>query len=98
MIITNSRYALVGYFITSYPTLAHGIIVIRALTLVSHDFFENGFCATTQPLIKHACYLCLGLFLSPQNIKKNTLKVNSCHLFRSGKSVSLIIDKETRSR
>ena len=27
MIITNSRYALVGYFITSYPTRAHGIIV-----------------------------------------------------------------------
>ena len=28
MIITNSRYALVGYFITWYPTEAHGIIVI----------------------------------------------------------------------
>ena len=28
MIIINSRYALVGYFITSYPTRAHGIIVI----------------------------------------------------------------------
>ena len=28
MIITNSRYALVGYFITSYPTRANGIIVI----------------------------------------------------------------------
>ena len=27
MIITNSRYAPVGYFITSYPTRAHGIIV-----------------------------------------------------------------------
>ena len=27
MIITNSRYALVGYFINSYPTRAHGIIV-----------------------------------------------------------------------
>ena len=26
VIITNSRYALVGYFITSYPTRAHGII------------------------------------------------------------------------
>ena len=33
MIITNSRYALVGYFITSYPTRAHGIIVICSLTL-----------------------------------------------------------------
>ena len=30
MIITNSRYALVVYFITSYPTRAHGIIVIYA--------------------------------------------------------------------
>ena len=28
MIITNSRYALVGYLITSYPTRDHGIIVI----------------------------------------------------------------------
>ena len=28
VIITNSRYALVGYFITSYSTRAHGIIVI----------------------------------------------------------------------
>ena len=28
MIITNSRYTLVGYFITSHPTRAHGIIVI----------------------------------------------------------------------
>ena len=25
VIITNSRYALVGYFITSYPTRAHGM-------------------------------------------------------------------------
>ena len=28
VIITNSRYALVGYFITSYPTRGHGIMVI----------------------------------------------------------------------
>ena len=28
VIITNSCYALVGYFLTSYPTRAHGIIVI----------------------------------------------------------------------
>ena len=32
VIITNSRYALVGYFITSYPTRAHGIIVIYLRT------------------------------------------------------------------
>ena len=36
-IITNSRYALIGYFITSYPTRAHGIIVIYSpcLSLVT---------------------------------------------------------------
>ena len=28
VIKTNSRYALVGYFITSYPTRAHGIVAI----------------------------------------------------------------------
>ena len=32
VIITNSRYALVRYFITSYPTRAHGIIVIKRLS------------------------------------------------------------------
>ena len=32
MIITNLRYALVGYFITSYPTRVHGIIVIFTIT------------------------------------------------------------------
>ena len=31
MIITNSRYALVGYFITSYLTRAHGIVVIYTM-------------------------------------------------------------------
>ena len=29
MLITNERVALAGYFITSYPTRAHGIIVIH---------------------------------------------------------------------
>ena len=28
VIITNSRYALIGYFITSYPMWAHGIIIL----------------------------------------------------------------------
>ena len=32
MIITNSRYALVGYFMTSYPTRVHGIIAIYCHT------------------------------------------------------------------
>ena len=36
MIITNARYALVGYFITSYSTRAHGIIVIYYL----NDFVQ----------------------------------------------------------
>ena len=31
VVITNSRYALVGYFITSYPTRANGIIVIYSV-------------------------------------------------------------------
>ena len=35
VIITNSRYALVGYFITSYPTRAHGIIVIKIVSSVA---------------------------------------------------------------
>ena len=34
VIITNSRYALVGYFITSYPTRAHGIIVIYHIIII----------------------------------------------------------------
>ena len=39
MIITNSRYALVGYFITSYPTRAHGIIVMYFPDLACGAFF-----------------------------------------------------------
>ena len=34
VIITNSRYALVGYFITSYPTRAHGITVKYQVNIV----------------------------------------------------------------
>ena len=41
MIRTNSRYALVGYFITSYPTRAHGIIVIYYLTVSSFGEREH---------------------------------------------------------
>ena len=40
MIITNSRYALVGYFITSYPTRAHGIIVIYTRKSLNRLFNE----------------------------------------------------------
>ena len=35
VIITNLRYALVGYFITSYPARAHGIIVICYIPTLS---------------------------------------------------------------
>ena len=38
MIITNSRYALVGYLITSYPTRPHGIIVIYSLVCLHACF------------------------------------------------------------
>ena len=46
VIITNSRYALVGYFITSYPTRAHGIIVIR--TIMDFKGFEAKFAFVAQ--------------------------------------------------
>ena len=38
VIITNSRYALVSYFITSYPTRGHGIIAIDYQLYI---FFSN---------------------------------------------------------
>ena len=41
MIITNSRYALVGYFITSYPTRAHGIIVINSRSFLANQKARN---------------------------------------------------------
>ena len=45
MITTNSRYALVGYFITSYPTRAHGIIVLYFIRILRLKFakFEEYF-------------------------------------------------------
>ena len=33
VIITNLHYTLVGYFITSYPTRAHGIIILLCIPL-----------------------------------------------------------------
>ena len=51
MIITNSRYALVGYFITSYPTRAHGIIVIyHVVKLQSEEFSKVKWCIYIAPL------------------------------------------------
>ena len=48
MIITNSRYALVGYFITLYPTRAHGItdcyivlaLYTNLLSLIHYHFLQ----------------------------------------------------------
>ena len=47
MIITNSRYALVGYFITSYPTRAHGIIVNSSL--ISNGYAINNYSTALNP-------------------------------------------------
>ena len=42
MIITHSSYALVGYFFTSYPTRAHGIIIcIRTFPKVKETILEQ---------------------------------------------------------
>ena len=41
VITSNSRYELVGYFITSYPTRAHGIIVIYLEDLWSTDWLRR---------------------------------------------------------
>ena len=41
MIITNERVARVGYFITSYPTRAHGIIVIYSVKFMSRLMFPQ---------------------------------------------------------
>ena len=51
MIITNSRYALVGYFITSYPTRASGIIVIyfRAKWRLLFIYISSGTIKTFLP-------------------------------------------------
>ena len=41
VIITNSRYAPIGYFITSYPTRAHGIIVVYSRCLLGREMTAN---------------------------------------------------------
>ena len=40
MIITNERVARVGYFMTSYPTRARGIIVIYKQKLLDSDWLR----------------------------------------------------------
>ena len=59
VIITNSRYALVGYFITSYPTRAHGIIVKYLIIMfniyIAHlSIFK---CALQHFVMKVGCYV-----------------------------------------
>jgi len=60
VIITNSRYALVGYFITSYPTRALGIIVIylRHIAVNRTDLL-------TFPLREQKCIAACGNLKSP---------------------------------
>ena len=70
VIITNSRYALVGYFITSYPTRARGIIVIYRegfFHLVAEYKFERN-CG---------CHVMKDSFVSMQCAKDNL--VNKKH-------------------
>ena len=55
MIITNSRYALVGYFITSYPTRAHGIIVISCLFLPALSSYDR-YSLSSRNYQPHAFY------------------------------------------
>ena len=38
VLITNSCYALVGYFVTSYPMRAHGITLIRSYQKMTQCF------------------------------------------------------------
>ena len=57
MIITNSRYALVGYFITSYPTRAHGIIVIYfTFGLPDYDRYIEEFVISRNSLYRGSLY------------------------------------------
>ena len=49
VIITISRYALVGYFITSYPTRAHGIIVIYLIRGMVMKPNQVRFCSLSWP-------------------------------------------------
>ena len=66
MIITNSRYALVGYFITSYPTRAHGIIVnyssaiSNIQTAVTNMTKQRIVMFVTKVFLQHAlfCHVC----------------------------------------
>ena len=79
MIITNPRYALVGYSITSYPTRAHGIIVISVYYMaLSHNDWElpNSWIWLAETDIDRR--LDFPIWTGIQTI--NVLKWNSCKL------------------
>ena len=71
MIITNSRYALVGYFITSYPTRAHGIIVIY----YSFKIFPRFWLVKTTRIIHHNQLLFTKFGKNLRHIESMTSKV-----------------------
>ena len=56
MIITNSRYALVGYFITSYPTRAHGIIVIYDSNIEGNTYSKTQNVRTKNQLKENSTF------------------------------------------
>ena len=60
VIMTNSRYALVGYFITSYPTRAHGIIVIYIPPPSSLPAREAS-SENSNTIMSRACWSCSKL-------------------------------------
>ena len=59
VIITNSRYALVGYFITSYPTRAHGIIIIYLQIILGRVRMRNAciFTSTSKIYLHYTQFL-----------------------------------------
>ena len=71
MIITNSRYALVGYFIASYPTRAHGIIVIY----YSFKIFSRFWLVKTTRIIYHNQLLLTKFGKNLRHIESMTSKV-----------------------
>ena len=62
MIITNSRYALIGYSITSYPTPAHGIIVIYLLLSFSDASLNSVFFQMKERLARDQGLVLLAQF------------------------------------
>ena len=86
MIITNSRYALVGYFITSYPTRAHGIIV-KYLQIIPRAVLDH--LSSTNRMVSNdaaAWCVCPCVYLEAQ-IKSTFISHNSFCIFSIKPSV-----------